>query len=286
MSTAQSHVLNCELYKVLVMKVDELHSTVTGIEDINELRSENMILRLKLAVSEDARAQAKFKIIKSKTIQKLSVSAWKQFELKLKVYEDMVYAKYKQLAEALAELLKAKEFLVKLGASGYTDPKDSTETSNTAMNNIFIVGAKNLHRLNQWLPDDETKTKIGTFAAKFAKNAGLYALQEGYKLVPGGVAVSNIVSKTIKEVKHETLNDIPKLLEERVSTPGKQFTGARKLVDRAEMQLGSLDRVNVDSIDNQKPEDVIRIFMMKEFFGTRFFDDLMVPKMRRGKKPE
>ncbi|KAL2476141.1 Uncharacterized protein Adt_36877 [Abeliophyllum distichum] len=170
-----------------------------------------------------------------------------------------------------------------------------------------VVRVNGLQMLNQWLPDDETKSKIGTFAAKLATNAGLYALQEGYKLVPGGVAVSNIVSMTIKEVKHETSNDIPKLLEERVGTPGKQFTGAtklvdraemqlgsldrvnvpgaRKLVDRAEMQLGSLDRINVDSIDNQKPEDVIRIFMMKEFFAS-FFEDLMVPKMRRGKKPE
>ncbi|KAL2495917.1 uncharacterized protein Fot_39674 [Forsythia ovata] len=116
-------------------------------------------------------------------------------------------------------------------------------------------------------------------------NDRLYMLRS---VVPkiSGVAVSNIVSKTIKEVKHETLNDIPKLLEESESTPGKHFTGSRKLVDRAEMQLGSLDRVNVDSIDNQKPEDAIKIFMMKEFSGTRFCDDLMVPKMRRGKKPE
>ncbi|KAL2553532.1 Uncharacterized protein Fot_07151 [Forsythia ovata] len=36
MYTSQYHVLNCELYKVLTMKIDELHSTVVGAEDIDE----------------------------------------------------------------------------------------------------------------------------------------------------------------------------------------------------------------------------------------------------------
>ncbi|KAL2512999.1 hypothetical protein Adt_18599 [Abeliophyllum distichum] len=40
MSTAQSHILNCELYKVFVMKVDELNLMVVGLEDIDALGSE------------------------------------------------------------------------------------------------------------------------------------------------------------------------------------------------------------------------------------------------------
>ncbi|KAL2493657.1 hypothetical protein Fot_37414 [Forsythia ovata] len=99
-------------------------STVAG----DELRSKNKILHSRFVVSEDARAQAEFKIIKSETIQRLSVSALKQAELKLKVCEDMAYAKHKQLAETLVELSKAKELLAKLGASDYTDPKGSAET--------------------------------------------------------------------------------------------------------------------------------------------------------------
>ncbi|KAL2552657.1 hypothetical protein Fot_06276 [Forsythia ovata] len=38
MNTARSHVLNCELYKDLAMKVDELRSIVVGTEDIDALR--------------------------------------------------------------------------------------------------------------------------------------------------------------------------------------------------------------------------------------------------------
>ncbi|KAL2488771.1 hypothetical protein Fot_42063 [Forsythia ovata] len=127
MSTAHSHVLDCELYKVLGMKIDKLRSTVVGADDIEALRSKQKILNSRLAVSEDARAQAEFKIIKSETIQRLSFSARKQDELKLKVCKDMAYTKHKQLAEALAELAKAKELLAKLGISSYANSKGSAE---------------------------------------------------------------------------------------------------------------------------------------------------------------
>ncbi|KAL2501332.1 hypothetical protein Fot_35180 [Forsythia ovata] len=41
MYTSSSHVLNCELYKVLAMKVDELQSTAGGDEDVDALHSED-----------------------------------------------------------------------------------------------------------------------------------------------------------------------------------------------------------------------------------------------------
>ncbi|KAL2559090.1 hypothetical protein Fot_03829 [Forsythia ovata] len=68
MNTARSHVLNCELYKVLMMKVDKMRSTVVGVEDINALRLENQALRSELAASEDANARAVYDITKSGTI--------------------------------------------------------------------------------------------------------------------------------------------------------------------------------------------------------------------------
>ncbi|KAL2513994.1 hypothetical protein Fot_27965 [Forsythia ovata] len=68
MYTSQSHVLNCELYKVLAMKVDELRSTVGRDEDVDTLRAENKDLREQLVFSEDARARATYDITKAKTI--------------------------------------------------------------------------------------------------------------------------------------------------------------------------------------------------------------------------
>ncbi|KAL2545135.1 hypothetical protein Fot_14368 [Forsythia ovata] len=82
------------------MKVDELRSTITGAKDIDELRSKNKILRFRLVISEDARAQAEYKITKSKNIQRLSFNDRKQAEL----------------TDALVELSKVKELLAKLGA--------------------------------------------------------------------------------------------------------------------------------------------------------------------------
>ncbi|CAA2973748.1 Hypothetical predicted protein [Olea europaea subsp. europaea] len=176
---------------------------------------------------------------------------------------------------------------VKRNTPDFTPVKNACRTSfsygSAACTKIDnTVRVNGLQRLNQWLPDDEAKSKIGIFAGKFAKNAGLYALHEGYKLVPGGVAAWNVVSKTINEVERETLNQKPKPLEDGDCAPGKQFIGTRKLMDRADIQPGSLD--HVESIGNQTPEDVIRIFMMKQFVGARFLDDLMVPKPRKGKK--
>ncbi|KAL2528476.1 hypothetical protein Fot_21077 [Forsythia ovata] len=109
------------------MKIDELHSTVIGAEDIEELRSDNKVLRSELVVFEDARAKAEYRISMAETIQKLSVQARKQAELKLKVCEDMAYAKHKELTDALAELPKTKELLAQLGVSGYADLQCSAE---------------------------------------------------------------------------------------------------------------------------------------------------------------
>ncbi|KAL2544460.1 hypothetical protein Fot_13693 [Forsythia ovata] len=45
MYTSRSHVLNCELYKVLAMKVNELRSTVGRDKDVNALHSKNKDFR-------------------------------------------------------------------------------------------------------------------------------------------------------------------------------------------------------------------------------------------------
>ncbi|KAL2514454.1 hypothetical protein Fot_28425 [Forsythia ovata] len=128
MYTSWSHVLNCELYKVLAMKIDGLHSKVVGAKNIEDLRTENNVLYLELVIFKDARAKAEYKVTKAEMLQQLSFKAQKQAELKLNVCEDMAHAKHKELTKALGELSKANELLAKLGASGYSYPKGSAET--------------------------------------------------------------------------------------------------------------------------------------------------------------
>ncbi|KAL2529404.1 hypothetical protein Fot_22005 [Forsythia ovata] len=97
MNTFQSHVLNCELYKVFAMKVDELRSKVVGAEDIDTLHSEN-------------------------------IRPFKKAESQLRACQNMVHAKDKELTEALAELSKANDLLTILGVPGYADLKDPAGT--------------------------------------------------------------------------------------------------------------------------------------------------------------
>ncbi|KAL2559294.1 hypothetical protein Fot_04033 [Forsythia ovata] len=95
MYTSQSYVLNFELYKVLVMKVDELRSTVGRDEDVDVLCLENRDLREQLAFSEDARARAIYDITKAKTIQMACVQAQRKAELQLRSCQNMIHAKDK-----------------------------------------------------------------------------------------------------------------------------------------------------------------------------------------------
>ncbi|KAL2553469.1 hypothetical protein Fot_07088 [Forsythia ovata] len=80
MYTFRSHVLNCKLYKVLEMKVDELHSVIGRDDDVEALRTENKDLQGRLAFSEDARARATYDITRARTIQKACVDAQKTAE--------------------------------------------------------------------------------------------------------------------------------------------------------------------------------------------------------------
>ncbi|KAL2529338.1 hypothetical protein Fot_21939 [Forsythia ovata] len=122
MYTSRSHVLNYELYKMLEMKVDELSSVIREDEDVEAMRAENKDLWARLTFSEDARACATYDVMKARTIQKACVDAQKKAGLQLKSCQSMIYAKDKELTEALNELAKAQGLLAKLGALGYAEP--------------------------------------------------------------------------------------------------------------------------------------------------------------------
>ncbi|KAL2550481.1 hypothetical protein Fot_12011 [Forsythia ovata] len=118
----RSHVLNCELYKMLEIKVDEIHSVIGEDEDVEAMRAENKHLRARHAFSEDARTRATYDVTKAQTIQKACVVARKKAESQLKSCHSMIQAKDKELTEVLSDLAKAKGLLDKLGAPGYAEP--------------------------------------------------------------------------------------------------------------------------------------------------------------------
>ncbi|KAL2520157.1 hypothetical protein Fot_24080 [Forsythia ovata] len=98
------------------------------LSDVEALRAENKYLRARLAFSEDTRAHATYNVMKARTIQKACVDAQKTAESQLKSCQNMIYAKDKELTEALNELAKAQGLLAKLRVHGYAEPQGPTRT--------------------------------------------------------------------------------------------------------------------------------------------------------------
>ncbi|KAL2551507.1 hypothetical protein Fot_05126 [Forsythia ovata] len=121
MYTSRSHVLNCELYKILEMKVDEIQSVLGEDENAEAMRAKIKRLRARLAFSEDAWSRATYDVTKAQTIQKACIVAQKKAESQLKSCQNMIQAKDRELTEVSNELAKAKSLLAKLGVSGYTE---------------------------------------------------------------------------------------------------------------------------------------------------------------------
>ncbi|KAL2549591.1 Uncharacterized protein Fot_11121 [Forsythia ovata] len=121
MYTSRSHVLNCELYKMLEMRVAEIQSVLGEDENAEAMRAEIKRLRARLAFSEDVRSRATYDVTKAQTIQKACIVAQKKAESRLKSFQNMIQAKDRELTEVLNELAKAKGLLAKLGVPGYTE---------------------------------------------------------------------------------------------------------------------------------------------------------------------
>ncbi|KAL2508774.1 hypothetical protein Fot_32421 [Forsythia ovata] len=99
MYTSRSHVLNCELYKMLEMRVAEIQSALGEDENAEAMRAEVKRLRARLAFLEDARSRATYDVTKAQTIQKACIVAQKKVESQLKSCQNMIQAKDKELTE-------------------------------------------------------------------------------------------------------------------------------------------------------------------------------------------
>ena len=73
-----------------------------------------------------------------------------------------------------------------------------------------------------------------------------------------------------------------KALQAKLSKMEEEIKECKKLIGRAEIHKPFVDfkPENISSFKSNvdiKPEDVIRVFMMKESIGRQFLDDLIVP---------
>ena len=78
-----------------------------------------------------------------------------------------------------------------------------------------------------------------------------------------------------------------KALHAKIDKLGQKVGHYEKLLEQMEMKNkqcsdfkpSKTPDLDLNSVASQKPEDVIRVFMMKDFIGRQFLDDLLpVPK--------
>ncbi|XP_049404793.1 uncharacterized protein LOC125868204 [Solanum stenotomum] len=160
-------------------------------------------------------------------------------------------------------------------------------------NVVRVNGVQNLGQYI-YMPDEEGRAKIVNFSTKFVKNASVYAVKEAANIfIPGGRAVSQIYSQTVREMQIESKKNQNTLCDKEMTGNSSKDTSSTSplgLLDGAEMlenrelQLSSDNKVQVDSFAPETPEDVLRVFMMKEFSGSRYLDNLLVPDHRQQKK--
>ncbi|KAK9269446.1 hypothetical protein L1049_001220 [Liquidambar formosana] len=168
----------------------------------------------------------------------------------------------------------------------------SYDYSRSAVSKIDdVVRVNGIQKLNQCVRDDEVRSKIGRVATNVAKNAAVYAWRDGLKCVPGGGFIDYVVSRSFRDYsKSDDHKEEIKALQATVGRLEKEVSGCKKLIEQAEIvkcdvELESRNALHLDSNVNRKPEDAIRIFMMKEFMGTHLLDDLIVPGVETRKNP-
>ncbi|KAL9444187.1 hypothetical protein AB3S75_017380 [Citrus x aurantiifolia] len=98
----------------------------------------------------------------------------------------------------------------------------------------------------------------------------------------GGSAVFNIVDRSLPSDKKKLQKNKDLLeLNDKVERLEKELRDYKKLLDKTEIQKPTVELKSKNTPDlHQKPEDVIRAFMMTEFMGNRFLDGLIVPEIR------
>ncbi|KAK9077517.1 hypothetical protein SSX86_005854 [Deinandra increscens subsp. villosa] len=174
-----------------------------------------------------------------------------------------------------------------------------------------VVRVDGIQKLPQYWPNDETKSLIVPFTVTLAKNAGKYAVYEGFKHIPGATVASKLVSDSMREVKQNNHKERMKAVEEKVDKFEKDLIKSTSqleiLVQNEKLSFenaveGGCEKtkdmtttfMKTDLIQNdklcfenavkggpEKAKDVINTFMKNEFVGNHMFHDLMVPRFVR-----
>ncbi|XP_058211015.1 uncharacterized protein LOC131323316 isoform X1 [Rhododendron vialii] len=186
--------------------------------------------------------------------------------------------------------------------------RSSYNISRGAVTTVNSVVMENVvPTVNYYVSDEEGRAVIGRFATSFVKNTAVYGAQECLKWATG--PVYNIASRSLCDVKAEDYKELKmktdhykdevQKLQDLVNRLERKLSGGENVQDdvkfkressvgknyHADLKFESRVVPCLNSNAHLEPEDVIRIFTMKEFISGRFmFDNLVVPGVKKSSK--
>lgn len=97
----------------------------------------------------------------------------------------------------------------------------------------------------------------------------------------GGGPVIDIFSRSVQDKKADSHKGRIEELETRVASLEKELSSKRIAqqlkIQRVITESESQDESNFNANMNEKPEDVLKIFMMQQYVGKNLFDNLIIP---------
>ncbi|KAK9683279.1 hypothetical protein RND81_10G128700 [Saponaria officinalis] len=161
---------------------------------------------------------------------------------------------------------------------------DVTATTTVHVSRAVTAKARDVH---ECLSDDQRRGDVTRVAKNLSVNGVLY-LFRSY----GGGPVIDIVSRSWHDGKVDSQKERLKELEVKVAKLEKELNSSRKLSEHSEIIVPPKiapskfqDESSQSSAGaNQRPENVLRNFMIQQFFGTKLFDNLIIPGAAQSKK--
>ncbi|KAK6913496.1 hypothetical protein RJ641_023097 [Dillenia turbinata] len=152
----------------------------------------------------------------------------------------------------------------------------------TAVDNVVRVNV--LPKLGEYMPDQNGRAKICQAAVNMAQAAAPVALYEVAKTVPVGVPLYNMGLRYLSRQESENHQADIKALQAKIDVLEKEVSAQKLRLHEQEEKFKHTETFNPPNVAifeanrNLKPEDVIRVFMMKGFYGQYFLDDMIVPR--------
>lgn len=179
---------------------------------------------------------------------------------------DWIYSATDAVKQKTPDITPATEVCRK----SYTFCRDST---------VHVAGAATTkaRELHEYMSDDEVRDNLSRFAVNISKNSALY-IARSYGVGP----VIDIVSRSVQGKKTDAHNGRIEELENKVAKLEKELNSRiipqHSEIPRTMTAMKSQDEPKFSSIVNERPEDVLKIFMMEQFVATKLFNNLTVLK--------